>query len=344
MVEGRGGSSPSVIVTGAAGYIGSHVTLALLERGWTVTAVDDLSTGHRSAVPAGVEFLEMDCGDPRLAEIMAARRFDVAVHMAARISVDESFADPLGYYATNLCAARGFFESVVRAGVPAVVFSSTAAVYSGSGSRRVRETDPCDPLSPYGRSKLAAEWLLRDVSAAGGPRHVIFRYFNVAGADPAGRAGPRAGSEHLLKRACEAAVGLRSDLVINGADYDTPDGTCVRDYVHVSDIAEAHAAAVDHLVNGGESFTANCGYGRGFSVREVVDVALALADAPFQVRVGERRPGDAESIVADAERIAERLDWRPVHDGLESLVRSGMAWERARRLSSSDPVDRPGDP
>jgi UDP-glucose 4-epimerase len=331
----RKARTPRVIITGAAGYIGSHVTLAFLEREWHVTAVDDLSAGARSAVPNEVEFIEMDCGSPALAHIMATSQFDVAVHLAAKLSVEESIADPLGYYEANICTARRFLGSVLSARVPAFLFSSTAAVY-GEAAQAVRETDVCAPLSPYGRSKLAAEWLLRDVSAATRLRHVILRYFNVAGADPAGRAGPRVHSKHLIKIACEAAVGLRSEVLINGANYDTPDGTCVRDYIHVSDVAEAHAAAAEYLLGIGDCFTANCGYGWGFSVREVLDAALAEADVPFYVRIGERRPGDAAIVIANADLITERLNWRPMHSSLKDILKTGMAWERSRRVQTDD--------
>lgn len=326
-------SPPSVIITGAAGYIGSHLTLAFRERGWAVTAVDDLSAGSQSAIPSGVHFVRMDCGDPLLADLMASEGFDAAVHMAARISVDESVADPLGYYHSNLCVAHRFFASAAAAKVKAVVLSSTAAVYGETGLRPVRETDPVRPVSPYGRSKLAAEWILRDLSAVSDMRHVILRYFNVAGADPEGRAGPRTGAEHLVKRACEAAIGVRPRMVINGEDYGTPDGTCIRDYIHVSDLAAAHVAAVEHLMGGGESLLLNCGYGTGFSVREVLEAALRLADVPFEVVVGPRRPGDPEAIVADSSLLRERLGWRPAHQGLDAILGSGIAWERLRRAA-----------
>lgn len=324
----------SVIITGAAGYIGSHITLAFLERGWSVTAVDDLSAGSRATVPAAAQFIEMDCADPKLHEVMAASGYDAAVHMAARISVDESVADPLGYYEANFSVARSFFASAASAGIKAIVFSSTAAVYGDTGKTPVLETHPCQPLSPYGRSKLAAEWALRDLSAVSDLRHVILRYFNVAGADPEGRAGPRAGAGHLMKLACEAAVGARSGMVIHGDDYATPDGTCIRDYIHVSDLALAHIAAVEHLLGGGESLIANCGYGSGFSVREVLDVARDVADLPFDVTIGPRRPGDPEAIVADARLLAERFGWRPAHSGLESILETGIAWERRRQTGT----------
>lgn len=326
----RNRACPTVLITGAAGYIGSHICLAFLERGWDVIGVDDLSTGSRSAIVQGVRFVEMDCADPAMVAVLESTRPDAVVHMAARISVDESVADPLGYYRSNLCNARSFFESAAQAGVKAIVFSSTAAVYGETGPAPVREFEVSCPVSPYGRSKLAAEWILQDLSAASDIRHVILRYFNVAGADPAGRAGPRAGAGHLIKRACEAAIGQRPQMIVNGTDYATADGTCVRDYIHVCDLATAHVAAVEHLLGGGESLLLNCGYGHGFSVAEVLEAALRLADQPFEIAQGPRRAGDPAAIVADSGLLRARLAWQPEHEGLDSILRSGMAWERQR--------------
>ena len=328
--EFQSGATPAVLITGAAGYIGSHLCLAFLERGWRVIAVDDLSAGLRTAVPPDAQFVQLDCADPAMVDLLALTRPDAIVHMAARISVEESVADPLGYYRANLCAAERCFASAAQAGVKAIVFSSTAAVYGETGSAPVREQDATRPVSPYGRSKLAAEWMLQDLSAASDIRHVILRYFNVAGADPAGRAGPRSGGGHLVQRACEAAIGLRTRMIINGTDYATPDGTCVRDYIHVCDLAAAHVAAVEHLLCGGESLLLNCGYGHGFSVAQVLDAASRLADAPFDVTTGMRRAGDPDAVVADSTSLRGRLAWRPVHQGLESILRSGIAWERQR--------------
>jgi UDP-glucose 4-epimerase len=290
-MPGSSARPPKVLITGGAGYIGSHAAHAFLDRGWSVVIVDDLSTGSRSRVPAAAEFIEMDCADPAVAAIIRDRSIDAAVHFAARIKVDESVADPLGYYKANVCTARAFFENAHLAGLEAMVFSSTAAVYGDAGETAVREDAPTRPESPYGRSKLATEWILADLSAVSPLRHVILRYFNVAGADPAGRSGPAAESQHLLKIAAEAAVGVRPGMQIHGTDYPTPDGTCVRDYVHVTDLAEAHVSAVMHLLGGGESLVANVGYGHGMSVRAVIAEALRLADRPFAVtgRAAARR-------------------------------------------------------
>ncbi len=322
--------SPTVLITGGAGYIGSHAAHAFIDKGWSVVIVDDLSTGSRSRVPEAAAFIEMDCADPQLSAIIRDRAIDAAVHFAARIKVDESVADPLGYYKANVCTARAFFENAHLAGLGAIVFSSTAAVYGDAGGAAVSEESATRPESPYGRSKLAAEWILADLCAVSPMRHVILRYFNVAGADPEGRSGPAAGSQHLLKIAAEAAVGIRPAMQIHGTDYPTADGTCVRDYVHVTDLAEAHVSAVTHLLGGGGSLVANVGYGHGASVRAVIAEALRLADRPFAVTEGPRRAGDPVSVVANPARAMDVLGWRPRHDNLQAMLQSGMAWERQR--------------
>jgi UDP-glucose 4-epimerase len=325
-----------VLITGGAGYIGSHAVFAFLEAGWAVTVVDDLSTGQRARLPATAEFIQMDCAAPELHEWMAKRPFDAAVHFAARIKVDESTRDPAGYWQTNTCGALAFFNAAARTGIRSIVFSSTAAVY-GEGVAALEEDSPLRPVSPYGRSKLAAEWALQDLSAAAGLNHVIFRYFNVAGADSMGRSGPGAESGHLLKVAAEAAAGLRDRLVIHGTDWPTPDGTGVRDYVHVSDLADAHVAAAEHLVAGGESLVANCGYGLGHSVREVAALAREIAVRPFEVVEGPRRAGDVASVVANPGRAMARLGWKPGRASLEAMLRDGIAWE-LRRAGARGPA------
>lgn len=329
-----------VLLTGGAGYVGSHAALAFLARGWTVIIVDNLSTGSRDRIPANAEFIKRDCAEPGIADLIRERDIDAAVHFAARVKVDESVADPLGYYAANVCMARAFFESAHRAGLGAMVYSSTAAVYGDAGAEPVREDAPTRPESPYGRSKLAAEWILSDLCAASPMRHVTLRYFNVAGADPKGRSGPDAESQHLLKIAAEAAIGRRKAMQIHGADYPTPDGTCVRDYVHVSDLAEAHVAAVTHLLGGGESLVANCGYGHGNSVRAVIRETLHLANRPFDVSEGPRRVGDPVSVVADSTLLKARLGWEPRHNSLATMLRDGIAWElrRGRKGEGDSPA------
>jgi UDP-glucose 4-epimerase len=319
-----------VLVTGGAGYIGSHAVLALLEAGYDVVVVDDLSAGSRKAVPAAAVFVEMDCGDPRLAGMMAQWGISSAMHFAARIRLDESVRVPLVYYNANFCTARAFLESAALAGVNHVVFSSTAAVYGETGNVPVSEDRLPQPATPYGRSKLAVEWLLEDLGRASKMRYVALRYFNVAGADPQSRTGPRADAAHLLKLVAEAVAGIRETITINGQDWPTRDGTCVRDYIHVSDLAAAHVSALRHLLQGGTSTVLNCGYGRGFTVREVVQAGLSIAQRPFEVFEGPRREGDMASVVADVSRIKQVLDWQPRHDRLQDMLSSGVAWERAR--------------
>lgn len=319
-----------VLVTGVAGYIGSHTALAFLDAGWSVIGVDNLSKGSRSAVPDGVEFIQQDCQSVALRDSLSGRQIDAAVHLAGLIDVAESVAEPAAYYAANFGTLSHFVETLLALGIDAVVFSSTAAVYGNADGRRVTESAPTAPQSPYGRSKLFAEFFLADVSAATALRHVALRYFNVAGCDELGRAGPRDGAHHLIKVVAEAAVGLREAVTIHGEDYPTPDGTGVRDYIHVSDLADAHVAAVEYLLAGEPSVTLNCGYGHGFSVREVVDRALAISGSAFRVQVGPRRPGDSASVIADNARLTSVLQWAPRRDDLDRILRSAIDWERRR--------------
>ena len=333
------GRPPRILVTGVAGYIGSHVALAGLDSGWEVVGLDDFSAGSPEAVPEGVRLHVMDCAADEVATLLEAERPDAAIHLAGRVDVAESMEDPLAYYAANLGAAVRFFRHASRARVP-VVFASTAAVYDGSGPEPAAEDAPLGPSSPYGRSKLAAEWALRDAGEAAGLAHVILRFFNVAGADPALRAGPRPGSSHLVTKVCEAALRPGGTITINGTDYDTPDGTCLRDFVHVSDLAEALLTSVRHLVARGESLTLNCGYGRGYSVREVIDGARAIAPAAFAVSEGPRRPGDKVAVIARADALRHRFGWTPRHDDLGAILGTAMAWEEAR--SGAPEAVRPG--
>lgn len=318
---------PKVLITGVAGYIGGHTALAALDAGWTVVGLDDLSVGTRKTVPEGVAFYQVDCADREVLKILDRERPDAAIHFAARIAVGESVTDPYGYYMSNLVKAAEFFDHAAQAALKALVFSSTAAVYGNVAVDMVAEDHPTDPESPYGRSKLAAEWVLRDLANAQPLPHVILRYFNVAGADPALRAGPRRDATHLIKKVCEAATGQSTTITVNGTDYPTRDGTCLRDFVHVSDVAQAHLAAVRYLLDGGDSAVLNCGYGRGFSVREVIDQAMRVADAPFSVSEGPRRPGDAMAVIAQPAAIKQRLGWTPRHEDLGEILRTAIAWE-----------------
>ncbi|MBK0398689.1 UDP-glucose 4-epimerase GalE [Limibaculum sp. M0105] len=322
----------TVLVTGGAGYIGSHMVLALRDRGEDVVVLDTLATGRREAVPGDVPLVVGDVADRALVRDLIPRRgVDAIVHFAGSTVVPDSVANPLAYYANNTIGSHALISEAVAAGLGAFIFSSTAAVYGSGEGRPVAEDAPTLPESPYGASKLMTETMLRDADAAHGLPHVCLRYFNVAGADPAGRAGqstPRA--THLIKVACEAATGQRAGITVFGTDYPTPDGTCVRDYIHVSDLIDAHLAALDHLRGGGGSQTLNCGYGRGHSVREVVTAVGRAAGQPIAVTEGPRRPGDMASLVADAGRIRDVLGWRPRHDDLDEIVRHALAWERRR--------------
>jgi UDP-glucose 4-epimerase len=322
-----------VLVTGGAGYIGSHAVLRLLERGERVVVLDDLSTGLRSLVAGGAKFVEGDVGDRGLVgSLLKEEKIDAVLHFAGSVVVPESVRDPLKYYDNNTAKSRSLIEACVAAGVRAFIFSSTAAVYGAPGEERVNERTPLAPVNPYGRSKLMVEWILEDAARAHGLEHICLRYFNVAGADPemrTGQATPRA--THLIKLACEVATGRRSHLEIYGTDYPTRDGTCIRDYIHVCDLIEAHILALDGLRAGKPSAVFNCGYGRGTSVLEVVEALGKVLGKPIATTHAARRPGDPPALVADASAISEQLGWRPAHDSLEFIVRTALEWERTRR-------------
>ena len=320
----------AVLVTGGAGYIGSHMVLTLLDAGETVIVVDNLTTGFRDAIPAQVHFVQGDFGDEGLvSNLIATHGIEAIVHFAAKIVVPESVADPLGYYLNNTAKARNLIACAVAGGVKRFIFSSTAAVYGETGSEPVTEQTPLAPVSPYGRSKLMVEWMLADTAAAHDLRYVVLRYFNVAGADPAGRTGQSTrDATHLIKVAVQAALGRRESLAIYGTDYPTPDGTCLRDYIQVTDLVRAHMDALGYLRGGGDSLTCNCGYNRGYSVREVVDVVKAVSGVDFPVQEVARRPGDPAAIVADNTRIKAVLGWQPRHDDLAEIVGQALAWER----------------
>ncbi len=319
----------SILVTGGAGYIGSHVVLKLVEAGERVVVLDDLSTGFADAV-IGAELVVGNCGDTALVErVLREHRVDTLLHFAARTIVPESVADPLRYYGNNTCATRNLLAECARAGVGRVVFSSTAAVYGIPAAGRASEDMPTAPINPYGSSKLMSEWMLRDLAAAGGPRYVALRYFNVAGSDPAGRIGQSTRKATLLvKVACEAALGKRPHVAVFGTDYDTPDGTGVRDYIHVDDLAQAHLDALAYLGRGGESATFNVGYGHGYSVREVIAAVERAHGAPIPVVEQPRRAGDPPMLVAEAARISGALGWQPRLDDLDAIARTSLAWER----------------
>jgi UDP-glucose 4-epimerase len=319
----------TILVTGGAGYIGSHVARQLGERGEKLVTLDNLSTGYRGAVLHG-EFVQGDTGDAALvARVLKEHAVDTIMHFAAHIQVPESVANPLKYYRNNTANTRTLLDCAVAAGVRQFVFSSTAAVYGIPDGGVADETTPTVPINPYGWSKLMSEQMLRDIAAVTPLRYVALRYFNVAGADPAGRIGqstPEA--THLIKVACEHVVGKRPEISIFGTDYATPDGTCVRDYIHVEDLAAAHLQALGYLRGGGESTTLNCGYGQGFSVREVLAEVGRVSGQRLAVTESGRRAGDPPRLIAAAQRIRETLNWTPRHQDLAGIVATALAWEQ----------------
>ncbi len=319
----------TVLVTGGCGYIGSHLVWALADRGEKVVVLDNLSTGFDWAIPEAAELVRGDIGDPLLLDrVMGRGDIDAIVHFAGSIIVPESVSDPLGYYLNNTVKSRELMAAAVRNGVKNFVFSSTAAVYGNPEVIPVPEDVRLEPVSPYGSSKLMTEIMLRDASLAHDFRYVALRYFNVAGADPKGRTGQSTkGATHLIKVACEALLGRRPSIEVFGTDYATPDGTGVRDYIHVSDLAEAHVLALGHLREKKTSLVANCGYGRGFSVLEVLKAVERAGGRPLPVTYGPRRAGDAESIVARVDRIHANLDWTPAWADLDTIVGHALAWE-----------------
>jgi len=320
----------TVLVTGGAGYIGSHMVLELLDAGESVVVLDNLSTGFRWAVPEPARLVVGDVGDQDLvATLVAEHAIDSIIHFAGSIVVPESVSNPLGYYHNNTVKSRALIEVAVESGVKHFIFSSTAAVYGNPAVVPVAEDAELKPMSPYGSSKLMTEVMLRDASFAHDLQAVALRYFNVAGADPKGRSGqstPRA--THLIKVACETALGKRSHMEVFGTDYPTEDGTCVRDYIHVNDLARAHLAALAYLRSGGKTDIFNCGYSRGYSVLEVIDAVKRASGSDFDVRLSERRPGDPAAIVAASDKIRGTLGWRPQLDDLDQIVAQALAWER----------------
>jgi UDP-glucose 4-epimerase len=320
-----------VLVTGGAGYIGSHAVLALKDAGWQPVVIDDLSTGTRDVVPDSVPFYEGNVGDPQLVEKIAdEQRIGAIMHFAGSIVVPESVESPLKYYANNTLASHALIGAAVDAGIRHILFSSTAAVYGAPERVPVSEDDPTIPINPYGSSKLMTEGMLKDAAAAHGFNYGALRYFNVAGADPQGRSGQIGkGSTHLIKVAVEAAVGKRDHVAVYGTDYPTPDGTCIRDYIHVSDLATAHVAALDHLIaRPGENLVLNCGYGHGLSVLEVLDAVDRATGAPLKRIVEGRRAGDPPQLVSSNARLLETLKWRPHYADIDTIVGAALTWER----------------
>jgi UDP-glucose 4-epimerase len=320
----------TVLVTGGAGYIGGHMVLGLLDRGEDVVVLDNLSTGFAWAVPKGAKLIVGDIGDMGLVDhILSEHDIDSIAHFAAKIVVPESVSDPLGYYLNNTAGARSLVECAVQGKVRHFIFSSTAAVYGEPAVNPIHEDAPLAPINPYGRSKMMVEWMLQDAAKAHDLRFAILRYFNVAGADPRGRHGQSAqNATHLIKVAVQAALGRRAALDVYGNDYPTRDGSCIRDYIQVTDLVGAHLLALDHLREGGESLTCNCGYGRGLSVFEVVEAVKKISGVDFPVRLSGRRAGDPAALVAGADRIRKRLGWKPEHVDVDEIVRQALEWER----------------
>jgi UDP-glucose 4-epimerase len=322
----------TVLVTGGAGYIGSHMVHELVDAGERVVVLDNLTTGFDWAVAPGASFVLGDSGDQsRVAALIAEHRVDAIIHFAASVVVPDSVRDPLGYYRNNTVNSAALIETAVKQGVSHFIFSSTAAVYGNPERVPVREDDPTVPTSPYGSSKLMTEIMLRDAGSAHGLHHVILRYLNVAGADPLGRSGQSTrGATHLIKVAVETVLGLRPKVDVFGTDYPTPDGTCIRDYVHVSDLVAAHSAALAYLRGGGASTTLNCGYEHGFSVLDVIDAVKRVSGVDFKVEFAGRRAGDAARVVAACERIRATLKWQPHFNDLQTIIAHALAWERKR--------------
>jgi UDP-glucose 4-epimerase len=321
-----------LLVTGGAGYIGSHTAHQLVDAGHEIVVLDNLYSGHRWAVPAKAEFVEGSVGSRALIDsLLSQKRFDGVLHFAAHTEVGESVTNPAKYYRNNTVAALELFDACVTFGVPRLVFSSTAAVYGDSTSIRLEESEPLAPVNPYGASKMMSERLLRDIAAGsdGALKFVILRYFNVAGArldQRIGQATPRA--THLIKVAAETAMGLHESVIIHGTDYPTKDGTCLRDYIHVEDLAKAHLDALGYLQRGGHSDVFNVGYGRPYSVREVINTMKRVSGVDFRVVDGPRRPGDPVGVAADSTKIKRVLGWTPQHDSLELICQSAWNWEK----------------
>jgi UDP-glucose 4-epimerase len=326
-----------ILVTGGAGYIGSHVVRQLGEAGESVVSLDNLSTGFEAAVKSG-DLVIGDTGDAALLdEIFTEHEFDTVMHFAAHTIVPESLADPLKYYGNNTASSRTLLEACQKHDVKHFVFSSTAAVYGIPADGKAAETTVTRPINPYGSSKLMTEWMLRDLAFAGGPKYVTLRYFNVAGCEPSGTIGQSTPNATLLiKVACEVAVGKRPELSIFGTDYSTPDGTALRDYIHVEDLATAHLDALNYLRDGGDSATLNCGYGHGYSVREVVHAVEQACGESLPTVEAPRRPGDPPELVAVVEKIQRVIDWTPKFDDLDTIVRTSLEWER--KIAAEDPT------
>ena len=319
----------TVLVTGGAGYIGSHMVHALVDAGESAVVIDNLSTGFSALLPENVPLFIGDAADENLVGgVIAAHGVESIIHFAGSVVVPDSMRDPLAYYRNNTMTTRSLLNAAVKSGINRFIFSSTAAVYGNPDRMPVPEDAPTRPLSPYGSSKLMTEIMLHDTASAHGMSYVVLRYFNVAGADPQARMGlASVGATHLMKIAVEAATGQRAKIDVYGTDYPTPDGSCIRDFIHVSDLAQAHRAALSYLRGGGTSATLNCGYGRGYSVLETIEAVRRVSGCNFAVQYAPRRPGDIMTMIADTGRIRSTLDWTPQYDDLETIAAHALAWE-----------------
>lgn len=319
-----------ILITGGAGYIGSHAAWACVDAGYEIVVLDNLSTGVARNVPPHATLIEADIGDrTAVAKALSDHQIDAIMHFAGSIVVPESVVNPGLYYENNTVKSLGLIQEAVKAGVKAFIFSSTAAVYAPGSAEPLNEAAPKGPLSPYGQSKLMTELMLADMSAAHGLSVGVLRYFNVAGADPQGRTGQSTpNATHLIKVACQVATGQRPSMEVFGTDYDTPDGTCIRDYIHVSDLADAHVLLAQHLLAGGANVTANCGYGKGASVLEVLASLEKQLNHPIQAKMSPRRAGDAPSLVANSAHLKSLMPWKPKYENLDDIVAAALAWER----------------
>lgn len=321
-----------LLVTGGAGYIGSHVVKALGLQGHEITVLDNLSTGNKKAITFG-ELVEGDLADDKLVDqLFATKKFEAVLHFAGSIVVPDSVADPLGYYANNTINSHRLIRACVKYGCHQFIFSSTAAVYGMTGESAATENTPTKPINPYGHSKLMTEQMLSDTAASSALRFVALRYFNVSGADPEGQIGQSfPGATHLIKVACETATGKRPSIKVFGTDYPTPDGTCIRDYIHVTDLADAHVKALDYLAKGGKSEILNCGYGHGFSVKQVLNKVREVTGVQIKVEESPRRAGDPASVLSKADKIRTVLGWKPKHDDLSFIIKTAYEWESKGR-------------
>ena len=320
----------NILITGGAGYIGSHVCHLLIDRGYKVTCIDSLITGNKELLPKQVRLEIFDIDEKKkVTKLIKENNFDLVMHFAGLIRVDESVEQPERYNDFNYSKAKIFLETCYENGLKKIIFSSTAAVYGNPKAQKVKETAPTDPLNPYASSKLELENFIRETSKNYNSKYIILRYFNVAGADEKMRTGLISkASSHLIKVACEVVVGKRDKLIINGDDYDTPDGTAIRDYIHISDLAEIHLISANHLIEGGESNLFNCGYGNGFSIKDVINELNKIIKKNLETTIGLRRPGDSQMIVSNVEKFMKYFSWKPKYNNLNYILKTAIEWEK----------------